>query len=205
MAYNRANREAAILCNHQRTVPKSFETSMAKLNEKLLFLKHERRGIRRQLLAQDKKKKKEIPALGEEESDMDDKKEKEVGALMELREQEKEEKRIEKLKEEAAAKGEKFVAPEKKEKEKTVSFSVEQLEKKFKSVEERIEKAKLEMTDRDENKSTALGTSKINYLDPRISVAWCKKYDVPLEKCFTKTLREKFRWAWDCAGDDWVF
>jgi len=28
------------------------------------------------------------------------------------------------------------------------------------------------MTDKDENKATALGTSKINYLDPRISVAW---------------------------------
>jgi len=207
LAYNRANRQAAILCNHQRTVPKSFDTSMAKLTEKLQFLKLERRQVRKQLLSLDKKKKKEIPELNEEESDMDDKQERVIADLMEQREQEKEDKRIERLKEEAKANGEKFVAPEKREKkdQSLGHLSVDQLEKKFKSVEERIAKARVEMTDRDENKATALGTSKINYLDPRITTAWCKKHDVPLEKAFTKTLREKFRWAWDSADEKWTF
>ena len=41
----------------------------------------------------------------------------------------------------------------------------------------------------------AVGTSKINYNDPRISVAWCKKHDFPVEKIFTKVLLEKFVWA----------
>ena len=40
----------------------------------------------------------------------------------------------------------------------------------------------LQAVDKEENKTIALGTSKLNYLDPRISVAWCKKYDVPIEK-----------------------
>lgn len=31
-------------------------------------------------------------------------------------------------------------------------------------------------------KTVALGTSKINYLDPRITVAWCKRNEVPIEK-----------------------
>jgi hypothetical protein len=31
-------------------------------------------------------------------------------------------------------------------------------------------------------KTVALGTSKINYLDPRITVAWCKRHEVPIEK-----------------------
>lgn len=35
LAYNRANRAVAILCNHQRSVPKSHETSMSKLKEKI--------------------------------------------------------------------------------------------------------------------------------------------------------------------------
>lgn len=30
---------------------------------------------------------------------------------------------------------------------------------------------------REELSTVALGTSKINYLDPRISVAWCKQYE----------------------------
>jgi DNA topoisomerase-1 len=51
----------------------------------------------------------------------------------------------------------------------------------------------------------ALGTSKLNYLDPRISVAWCKKYDVPLEKVYNKTQREKFRWAIEMTDEDYIF
>ena len=35
LAYNRANRQAAILCNHQRTVPKSFDASMSKMTERV--------------------------------------------------------------------------------------------------------------------------------------------------------------------------
>ena len=61
------------------------------------------------------------------------------------------------------------------------------------------------MTDKDENKTTALGTSKINYLDPRITVAWCKHYSVPWEKVFNKSLQEKFKWAWQVAEADFVF
>ncbi|KAG0329248.1 DNA topoisomerase 1 [Podila horticola] len=45
------------------------------------------------------------------------------------------------------------------------------------------------------NKQTALGTSKINYIEPRISTTWCQKYDMLLENIFTKTLRDKFKWA----------
>jgi len=59
--------------------------------------------------------------------------------------------------------------------------------------------------DKDENKQIALSTSKLNYIDPRITVAWCKKHDVPLEKIFSKTFREKFRWAIDMADEDYVF
>lgn len=33
--YNRANREVAILCNHQRTVSKSFGEQMGKIDEKV--------------------------------------------------------------------------------------------------------------------------------------------------------------------------
>lgn len=41
-----------------------------------------------------------------------------------------------------------------------------------KMMEELLKKLYLQMTDREENKVIALGTSKLNYLDPRISVAW---------------------------------
>lgn len=35
LAYNRANRAVAILCNHQRSVPKGHQKSMENLKEKI--------------------------------------------------------------------------------------------------------------------------------------------------------------------------
>ena len=46
--------------------------------------------------------------------------------------------------------------------------------------------------------------SKINYMDPRISVAWCKRCEVPIDKVFARTLREKFNWAM-AVLPDWKF
>lgn len=48
-------------------------------------------------------------------------------------------------------------------------------EKKKKTLEklnEQLTKLEVQATDKEENKEIALGTSKLNYLDPRISVAW---------------------------------
>ena len=38
------------------------------------------------------------------------------------------------------------------------------------------------MQNKEDTKTVALGTSKINYLDPWITVAWCKRHEVPIEK-----------------------
>jgi len=47
----------------------------------------------------------------------------------------------------------------------------------------------------------ALSTSKTNYIDSRIVVAWCKKHDVAIEKIYPKTLLKKFVWAMDSSPD----
>lgn len=55
------------------------------------------------------------------------------------------------------------------------SCSCRNLEKKKKAVErteDQLKKLEIQRTDKSENKEIALGTSKLNYLDPRISVAW---------------------------------
>lgn len=44
----------------------------------------------------------------------------------------------------------------------------------------------------------ALSTSKMNYLDPRITVAWCKRNSVPVQAVFSKALQDRFAWALDC-------
>ena len=60
---------------------------------------------------------------------------------------------------------------------------------------EQLRKKELQKEMKDENKQAALGTSKINYMDPRITVSWCKKMEVPIEKVFNKSLLDKFPWA----------
>lgn len=42
----------------------------------------------------------------------------------------------------------------------------------LKRLTEQLAKLEMTKTDKDEGKEIALGTSKLNYLDPRISVAW---------------------------------
>ena len=53
-------------------------------------------------------------------------------------------------------------------------------------------------------KNVSLGTSKNNYIDPRIIFAFIKKYDIPPEKLFTKTSLVRFTWAQD-VDKDYVF
>jgi len=72
-------------------------------------------------------------------------------------------------------------------------------------LEEQYTKLEMTMTDKEENKEIALGTSKLNYLDPRISIAWCKRNDVPNDKIYSKTQREKFQWAIDMTEEDFEF
>uniref|UniRef100_A0A1J3H778 DNA topoisomerase I n=1 Tax=Noccaea caerulescens TaxID=107243 RepID=A0A1J3H778_NOCCA len=74
-------------------------------------------------------------------------------------------------------------------------------EKKIALQKDKIERMERDMTTKEDLKTVALGTSKINYLDPRITVAWCKRHEVPIEKIFTKSLLEKFAWAMDAEPE----
>uniref|UniRef100_A0A8B9FXI7 DNA topoisomerase I n=1 Tax=Amazona collaria TaxID=241587 RepID=A0A8B9FXI7_9PSIT len=149
LSYNRANRAVAILCNHQRAPPKTFEKSMMNLQSKIDAKKEQLADARREL--------------------------KSAKADAKVRRDEKSKK------------------------------SVESKKKAVQRIEEQLMKLEVQATDREENKQIALSTSKLNYLDPRISVAWCKKWGIPIEKIYNKTQREKFAWAIDMAEEDFEF
>ncbi|KAK9702291.1 DNA topoisomerase 1 [Basidiobolus ranarum] len=226
LAYNRANRQVAVLCNHQRSVSKAHGAQMTRIQDKLRALKYQRRRHKQQLALMDPKLKKKRPELFEPESDLEDEWVEEYEKDMLEKEREKIKAKFEKdnqvlkenkekplpqseLKELLSKVDEK--AKELKQEKKTgevyaikKNATVERLETAISKLTERILTTKTTMVDKDENKTTALGTSKINYIDPRISAAWCKKYDVPLEKIFNKSLRDKFKWAMD-VDDDWEF
>ncbi|XP_020164565.1 DNA topoisomerase 1 beta-like [Aegilops tauschii subsp. strangulata] len=157
--YQRANKEVAIICNHQRAVPKSHDSQMNKLNEKIDELTAQRDQLNvelekaNKLLSKKAKKRKLVGSDGD-------------------------------------AKRRRKLTPE-------------MLQKKLSQVETRIVETDNHKNNKEDLKTVALGTSKINYLDPRITVAWCKTHEVPIDrdKIFTKTILEKFACAMDVDPD----
>ena len=53
-------------------------------------------------------------------------------------------------------------------------------------------------------KNVSLGTSKVNYIDPRITIAFTKKHNIDINILFEETLQDKFTWAMD-VPENFVF
>ena len=135
LSYNRANRAVAILCNHQRAVPKTFAKSMENIKIKI--------DTKRQTIEDAEQSYKD-------------------------------------LKKEAKRNGSAAAKYVTNCINCDVSFTnvvwhriaAGKKEKQLEKLKEQLMKLEVQATDREENKEIALGTSKLNYLDPRISVAW---------------------------------
>lgn len=87
----------------------------------------------------------------------------------------------------------------------TKNATVEKLKQQIETLENKILNVSIQLKDKEDNSEVSLGTSKMNYIDPRLIVMFSKKFDVPIEKLFTKTLREKFIWAIESADENWRF
>ena len=64
-------------------------------------------------------------------------------------------------------------------------------------VDAKIKLLKLKLETKSKMKNVSLGTSKTNYIDPRIIFSFIKKFNIPLDKIFTKTEIDRFQWAND--------
>ncbi|CDZ98276.1 topoisomerase i [Phaffia rhodozyma] len=224
LAYNRANRMVAVLCNHQRTKPKGHEESVKRLQEKVLALKYQRLKLRHQAWGLDPKfKKKGVFATAE--SDLEDdwiKSHEESQKEIEIerarkrfektnevkREANDEEEDVKSLAKTIEGIKEKWEAIKKQTKrgegEPKKGWDEEKAREALKKMDDRIEAAKTSIIDRDEGAEVALGTSKINYIDPRVTISWAKKHDVPVTKVLSKVLIDKFQWA-QGAEPSWRF
>lgn len=139
--YNDANREVAILCNHQKAESKTHGVAIEKMKQ-----------VKEQMEKNIKVLKKHLANL-------------EAGKA-------KEQKADSKLPKDAQT-----------------------CKKKIAETKMRLEKHNHAMDVKEENKTVSLGTSKTNYMDPRITVAWCKQVDLAIERVFPRTTRTKFPWA----------
>ncbi len=175
--YNQQNKAVAILCNHQRAQPKGFTAQMEKIDQKIdetnQWIKELKRG--KSALGKSAEDIVEVTQYVPEKA--------ELTADMDEKQRAAEKKRA----------AEAPRVPSKKKKNK------KQIENLLKTAKERLAKLKADKQVKEDLKTVALGTSKINYLDPRITVAWCKKHEVPIERIFTKTLLVKFAWSMETS------
>jgi DNA topoisomerase-1 len=196
MKYNDANREVAILCNHQKTVSNAQLAQFENLYAKVDGLKNQLSDLEEWLNMVNKKKK--VPTK-DDDSKLVEALNKAVTDAIAMKEGAKSD--ADKLKAVKALDEAKNAVKVDKDRKFAISHmyaqqpSAESLSKRIASWNEKIVKMETDIKSRDDNKEVALGTSKINYMDPRISVAWCKRCEVPVEKVFAKTLRDKFNWA----------
>jgi len=63
------------------------------------------------------------------------------------------------------------------------------------SISKKIQLIKLKKDSKLKMKNVSLGTSKQNYIDPRIIFAFIKKFEIPPERIFTESLLKRFEWA----------
>ena len=183
--YNRANRQVAILCNHKKSIPKKFEEQIEKIDYKIDVLSEEIDLVNEAIHKSKKGKKKK--RTEEEQEVFETRRDR----ILEFEEKE-EQKWNEKMKEKEESQRKDF---KRSDPEKELPDDLEKLKSLLTRLEDRLKKQEIAKQQREENSEVALGTSKINYNDPRITVAWVKKHDVPIEKVFSANLRKKFPWA----------
>jgi DNA topoisomerase-1 len=73
-----------------------------------------------------------------------------------------------------------------------------------KKIKEKIKNLKNKKNMKIEIKNISLGTSKTNYIDPRITIAFMKKFNIPINKILPNTLQNKFKWAMS-VNSDFIF
>ncbi|KAJ5219354.1 uncharacterized protein N7498_001453 [Penicillium cinerascens] len=227
-AYNDANRRVAILCNHKRTVTAGHANAMEKMSERIKGLRYQKWRLKMQMLdLEPNLKKKKGAAFFERDEDLDMEWIKEHQTFLIEEQTQKIKKKFEKDNEKRVADGEKEMKVSElnerlevvKEMEKKFTKenksgkveaegrgpTVEKLEANITKLDHRIDTMSVQAQDKEDNKEVALGTSKINYIDPRLTVVFSKKFNVPIEKFFSKALREKFEWAIKSVDEDWEF
>jgi len=68
-------------------------------------------------------------------------------------------------------------------------------------IDAKIKTLKLKKETKSKMKNVSLGTSKNNYIDPRIIFAFIKKFEIPSDKLFNKSLLTRFQWAQTVTKD----
>ena len=197
-----ANLEAAVTCNHKRTIPKTWEQGLQRQRERLDQMKRRARenlSKYRQRIQETTKKYEERIAkyeakLEEDRASLQKLKE-------ELKEKEGQSKPTASVNGRIASK-QKSVKVTRERIQQTKSRHREAVEKLKSQMEERrrrdqeaVEKLGLQLEARELTRDYNLGTSLKSYVDPRVYYDWGRKVDYDWRSYYSNTLAKKFSWV----------
>jgi DNA topoisomerase-1 len=167
-----ANLQAAIVCNHKRTIPKTWEASLERKKERLKVVKA--------------KAKENVEKYKQKIEDLKNKHEKQIKIY---------EDKIRDAKDKKAAGLKKRMKNAKKKYAERSKKLNEQMENRKKKDLENIRKMEMQLEEQKETKDYNLNTSLKSYVDPRTFYRWAKKVDYDWKKYYSSTLQRKFSWV----------
>jgi DNA topoisomerase-1 len=196
-----ANLEAAKVCNHKRTIPKTWEQSLERKKERLKARRSKSRESDRNLRQRIKDtEKKYQERLESYETKLEEHQAKLAEYKAQLEEKRQQGKSTKGLENRIASKR-KAIKTQRariKKLKATHKARMAKLRERLANRKERdsqaIEKLRLQIKAQEETRDYNLGTSLKSYVDPRIYYDWSKRVDYDWKKYYSKTLQSKFSW-----------
>ncbi len=197
-----ANLEAAKICNHRRTIPKTWKSSLEKKKIRLKALRSRAKEAQEKLRQKttDRKEKYEARLIKAEEQLEATKRRLEI-SRQQLAEKEKQGQRVKALRKRVKAQRAR-VARQRQRLQKLKSTHRAQMQRLRERLANRrhrdksaVEKLRLQIRTRKETRDYNLGTSLKSYIDPRIYYDWGREVDYDWKRYYPKALRKKFSWV----------
>ncbi len=197
-----ANLEAAKTCNHKRTIPKTWESSLQRQEEQHKSLVGKSKVSQAKMQQQVKDFEQKFESLLKKEEERLNTLQQNLGLLQnQLNTEMAEDKGISNLTK-RIAKRKKAVAEQRARVKRIRERHVEQIRKinerngeRQKRARAAIEKSRLQIEAKRQTRDFNLGTSLKSYIDPRIYYDWGKKVDYDWKLYYPKALQKKFSWV----------
>jgi DNA topoisomerase-1 len=197
----RANLEAAIVCNHKRTIPKTWAQSLQKKKDRLRQLQAkagaDEKALRQKLLDEERKYRERLKAAEENLAEAERKQDAAKAQLDEAERQGKETKSLGKRlasARKAAKAGRERVRKLKNDYLSSSQRLRKQLGERKQRNREAVERMRLQVEAQEITRDYNLGTSLKNYIDPRIYLDWGRRVGYDWKSYYPATLQRKFSW-----------
>jgi DNA topoisomerase-1 len=197
-----ANLEAAIICNHKRTIPRTWEQSLTRQKERLAArkqrarenLRNYRERIRDAVAKYEERIARYQAKLEEDKRRLDEYKQ-ELKTRGEAGKSTKGVKKRIASKRSVIRNGRERIKNTRDKHRERVANLKERMETRRMMDEQMIEKATLQIEAKELTRDYNLGTSLKSYVDPRVYYDWGRDVDYDWHNYYSSTLEKKFSWV----------